>query len=144
MVLRGIAPVGAAVVSLAILLLANTVVAEAGPFPDLTIETIELTDKQSIDLPTKEAIRANQVWCATLPDFDEVIICVERSQRIEHFSNKARDQVQGIRSAEPTTVVERKLLDDTIKDLQSDARMAGRYLQIGTGTRTQRLSDYDY
>jgi hypothetical protein len=102
------------------------------------------TDKQSIDLPTQEAIRANQVWCATLPDFDEVIICVERSQRIEHFSNKARDQVQGIRSAEPSTVVERKLLDDTIKDLQSDARMAGRYLRIGTGTRTQRLSDYDY
>jgi hypothetical protein len=33
MVLRGIAPVGAAVVSLAILVLANTVVAEAGPFP---------------------------------------------------------------------------------------------------------------
>jgi hypothetical protein len=144
MVLRGIAPVRAAVVSLAILLLANTVVAEAGPFPDLTIETIELTDKQSIDLPTKEAIHANQVWCAILPDFDEVIICVERSQRIEHFSNKARDQVQGIRSAEPTTVVERKLLDDTIKDLQSDARMAGRYLRIGTGTRTQRLSGYDY
>src|SRR6266480_1495600 len=139
MVLRGIAAVGAAVVSLAILLLANTVVAEAGPFPDLTIETIELTDKQSIDLPTKEAIHANQVWCATLPDFDEVIICVERSQRIEHFSNKARDQVQGIRSAEPTTVVERKLLDDTIKDLQSDAKPSDRHRYTDTAFKRLRL-----
>jgi hypothetical protein len=142
MMLRGIAPVGAAVVSLPILLLANTIVAEAGPFPDLTVETIELTDEHAIELPTNEAIRANQVWCARLLDFDELIICVERSQRIEHFSNKVRDQVQGIRSAEPATVTERKLLDDAIKDIQSDARMAKRYLRIGTGTRTQRLGDY--
>jgi hypothetical protein len=144
MALRGIAPGGVAMVSLAIPLLANTVVAEARPFPDRAIETIELTDEHSIELPTKEAIRVNQVWCATLLEFDELIICVERSQRIEHFSNKARDQVHGIRSAEPATVAERKLLDDAIKDIQSDARMAERYLRIGTGTGTQRLSDYNY
>jgi|SRR5256885_7166369 hypothetical protein len=129
----------------AILAATIPVVAEAGQFPHLTIETIELTDEQSIELPTKEAIHANQVWCGTLLDFDELIICVERTQRIEHFSNKARGQVQGIRSirsAEPTTIAERKLLDGAIKDIQSDARMAERYLRIGTGIRTQRLSDY--
>src|SRR6266576_5877765 len=89
----------------AILAATIPVVAEAGPFPHLTIETIELTDEQSIELPTKEAIHANQVWCGTLLDFDEL-----RTQRIEHFSNKARGQVQGIRSirsAEPTTIAER-------------------------------------
>ena len=130
---------------LAVLLLANTVVvAEARPFPDLTIETIVLTVEQSIELPTKEAIYANQVWCGTLLGFDELIICVERTQRIEHFSNKARGQVQGIRSATPTTVAEHKQLDDAIKHIQSDARAAERYLRIGTGiqTQTQPLGEY--
>jgi hypothetical protein len=130
----------------AVLLLANTVVAEARPFPDLTIETIELTVEQSIELPTKEAIHANQVWCATLPGFDELVICVERTQRIEHFSNNARDQVQGIRSATPTIGAEHKQLDDAIKHIQSDARAAERYLRIGTGIgtgiKTQPLGDY--
>jgi hypothetical protein len=126
----------------AVLLLANTVVAEARPFHDLTVEIIELTAEQSIELPTKEAIRDNQVWCGTLSDFDELIICVERTQRIEHFSDKARAQVQGIQSAEPTTVAEHKQLADAIRDIQSDARAAERYLRIGTGIRTQRLSDY--
>jgi hypothetical protein len=130
----------------AVLLLANTVVAEARPFPDLTIETIELTVEQSIELPTKGAVHANQVWCATLPGFDELVICVERSERIEHFSNKARGQVQGIRSATPTTVAEHKQLDDAIKHIQSDARAAERYLRIGTGIgtgiKTQPLGDY--
>jgi hypothetical protein len=77
----------------AVLLLANSVVAEARPFLDLTIETIELTIEHSIELPTKEAIYANQVWCGTLLGFDELATCVERTQRIEHFSNKARGQV---------------------------------------------------
>jgi hypothetical protein len=45
----------------AVLLLANTVVAEARPFPDLTVEIVELTVEQSIELPTKEAVRHNQV-----------------------------------------------------------------------------------
>ena len=92
----------------ALLLLANTAVAEARPFPDLTVEIIELTVEQSIDLPTKEAVRDNQVWCGTLLDFDELAICVERTKRIEHFSDKARAQVQGIQSAEPTTIAEHK------------------------------------
>jgi hypothetical protein len=114
----------------ALLLLANTAVAEAGPFPHLTIETIELTVEHSIELPTTEAILANQVWCGTLRRFDELAICVERTKRIEHFSDKARAQVQGIQSAEPTTVA-----------IQSDARAAERYLRIGTGIHTQPI-DY--
>jgi hypothetical protein len=64
----------------AVLLLANTAVAEAGPFPHLTIETIELTVEHSIELPTTEAILANQVWCGTLHRFDELAICVERTK----------------------------------------------------------------
>ena len=52
----------------AVLLLAITVAAEARPFPDLTVETIELTSEESIELPTKEAIRGNQVWCGTLSE----------------------------------------------------------------------------
>ena len=64
----------------ALLLLANTAVAEARPFPDLTVEIIELTVEQSIDLPTKEAVRDNQVWCGTLLDFDELATCVERTK----------------------------------------------------------------
>jgi hypothetical protein len=126
----------------ALLLLANTAVAEARPFPDLTVEIIELTVEQSIDLPTKEAVRDNQVWCGTLLDFDELAICVERTKRIEHFSDKARSQVQGIQSAEPTTVAEHKHLDDASRDIQSDARVAERYLRIGTGIQTPRVSDY--
>jgi len=66
----------------AVLLLVNTVVAEARPFPDLTVEIVELTVEQSIELPTKEAVRDNQVWCGSLSDFDELIICVERTERI--------------------------------------------------------------
>src|SRR4051794_34502105 len=92
---------------------------------------------QSIELPTKQAVRHNQVWCGTLSDFDELIICVERTERIEY---KARSQVQGIQSAEPTTVAEYKQLNDVIRDIQSDARAAERYLRIGTGTQTKRLS----
>jgi hypothetical protein len=126
----------------AVLLLANTVVAEARPFPDLTVEIIELTAEQSIELPTAEAVLANQVWCGTLLDFDELAICVERTKRIEHFSEKARSQVQGIQSAEPTTVAEYKHLGDAIRNIQSDARAAERYLRIGTGIQTRRLSDY--
>ena len=126
----------------AVLLLANTVVAEARPFPDLTVEIVELTVEQSIELPTKEAVRDNQVWCGSLSDFDELIICVERTERIEYFSDKARFQVQAIQSAEPTTVAEYKLLNDAIRDIQSDARAAERYLRIGTGLQTRRLSDY--
>ena len=126
----------------AVLLLAITVAAEARPFPDLTVETIELTSEESIELPTKEAVRHNQVWCGTLSDFDELIICVERTNRIEHFSDKARGQVQDIQSAEPTTAAERKLLVNAIRDVQSDARAAERYLRIGTGIQTKRLSDY--
>ena len=117
-------------------------VAEARPFPDLTVEIVELTVEQSIELPTKEAVRHNQVWCGTLSDFDELIICVERTERIEYFSDKARSQVQGIQSAEPTTVAEYKQLNDAIRDIQSDARAAERYLRIGTGTQTKRLSAY--
>jgi hypothetical protein len=126
----------------AVLLLANTVEAEAGPFPDQTVERIELTSEQSIELPTKEAIRANQVWCGTLSNFDELIICVERTERIEHFSDKARGQVQSIQSAEPTTAAERKLLESAIREIESEARAAERYLRIGTGIQTKRLSDY--
>jgi len=126
----------------ALLLLANTGVAEARPFPDLTVEIVELTVEQSIELPTKEAVRHNQVWCGALSDFDELIICVERTERIEFFSDKARSQVQGIQSAEPTTATEYKQLNDAIRDIQSDARAAERYLRIGTGTQTKRLSAY--
>jgi hypothetical protein len=127
----------------AVLLLGVTAAAEARPFPDLTIETIELTSEESIELPTKEAIRTNQVWCGTLSDdFDELVICVERTKRIEHFSDKARSQVQAIQSAEPTTIVEHSLLYDAIRDIQSDARAAERYLRIGTGIQTRRLNDY--
>jgi hypothetical protein len=126
----------------ALLLLANTAVAEARPFPDLTVEIIELTVEQSIDLPTKEAVRDNQVWCGTLLDFDELAICVERTKRIEHFSEKARAQVQGIRSAEPTTVAEHKHLNDAVRDIQSDARAAERYLRIGTGIQTRPLGHH--
>ena len=126
----------------ALLLLANTAVAEARPFPDLTVEIIELTVEQSIDLPTKEAVRDNQVWCGTLLDFDELATCVERTKRIEHFSEKARAQVQGIRSAEPTTVTEHKHLNDAIRDIQSDARAAERYLRIGTGIQTRPLGHH--
>ena len=127
----------------AVLLLAFSDAAEARPFPDLTVETIELTSEESIELPTQEAIRANQVWCGTLSDdFDELVICVERTNRIEHFSDKARGQVQDIQSAEPTTAAERKLLVNAIRDVQSDARAAERYLRIGTGMQTKRLSDY--
>jgi hypothetical protein len=125
----------------AVLLLANTSIAEARPFPDLTVEIVELTVEQSIELPTKEAVRHNQVWCGALSDFDELIICVERTERIEYFSDKARSQVQGIQSAEPTTAAEYKQLNDVIRDIQSDARAAERYLRIGTGTPTKRLSD---
>jgi hypothetical protein len=107
------------------LLLANTVVAEARPFPDLTVEIIELAIEQSVELPTKEAVRYNQVWCGSLVDFDELIICVERTERIEHFSDKARSQIQGI-----TTVAEYKQLNDAIRDTQSDARAAERYLRV--------------
>lgn len=129
--------------SFAVLLLVISDAAEARPFPDLTVETIELTSEESIELPTKEAIRANQVWCGTLSDdFDELVICVERTNRIEHFSDKARGQVQDIQSAEPTTAAERKLLVNAIRDVQSDARAAERYLRIGTGIQTKRLSDY--
>jgi hypothetical protein len=116
-------------------------VVEAGPFPDQTIETIELTVEQSIELPTTEAILANQVWCGTLRRFDELAICVERTKRIEHFSEKARAQVPDIQSAEPTTVAEHKQLADAIRDIQSDARAAERYLRIGTGIHTQPI-DY--
>jgi hypothetical protein len=126
----------------AVLLLANIVVAEARPFPDLAVDFIELTVEHSIELPTKEAVRDNQVWCGTLLDFAELAICVERTKRIEHFSDKARSQVQGIQSAEPTTVAEHKHLDDAIRDIQSDARAAERYLRIGTGIQTRRVSDY--
>lgn len=126
----------------ALLLLANTAVAEAGPFPHLTIETIELTVEHSIELPTTEAILANQVWCGTLRRFDELAICVERTKRIEHFSDKARAQVQGIQSAEPTTVAEYKQLADAIRDIQSDARAAERYLRIGTGIQTRPLGHH--
>ena len=125
-----------------VLLLAITDPAEARPFPDLTVETIELTSEESIELPTKEAIRANQVWCGTLSNFDELIICVERTERIEHFSDKARGQVQSIQSAEPTTAAERKLLESAIREIESEARAAERYLRIGTGIQTKRLSDY--
>jgi hypothetical protein len=121
----------------AVLLLASTSIAEARPFPDLTVEIVELTVEQSIELPTKEAVRHNQVWCGSLSDFDELIICVERS-----FSDKARSQIQGIQSAEPTTAAEYKLLNDVIRDIQSYARAAERYLRIGTGTQTRRLSAY--
>ena len=124
----------------AVLLLAITV-SEARPFPDLTVETIELTSEVSIELPTREAVRSNQVWCGTLLDFDELATCVERTKRIEHFSDKARAQVQGIRSAEPTTVTEHKHLNDAIRDIQSDARAAERYLRIGTGIHSQPI-DY--
>ena len=124
----------------ALLLLANTAVAEARPFPDLTVEIVELTVEHSIELPTKEAVRHNQVWCGALSDFDELIICVERTERIEYFSDKARSQIQGIQSAEPTTAAEYKLLNDVIRDIQSDARAAERYLRIGTSTQTKRLS----
>jgi hypothetical protein len=124
----------------AVLLLANTGVAEATPFPDLTVEIVELTVEQSIELPAKEAVRHNQVWCGTLLDFDELIICVERTERIEYFSEKARSQLEGIQSAEPTTAAEYKQLNDAIRDIQSDARAAERYLRIGTGTQTKRLS----
>jgi hypothetical protein len=57
-----------------------------------------------------------------LSDFDELIICVERTERIEYFADKARSQVQGNKSAEPTTVAEYKQLHDAIRDIQSDAR----------------------
>lgn len=124
------------------LLLAITVAAEARPFPDLTVETIELTSEEFIELPTIEAVRSNQVWCGTLLDFDELATCVERTKRIEHFSDKVRGQVQDIQSAEPTTTAERKLLLNAIRDVQSDARAAERYLRIGTGIQTKRLSDY--
>jgi len=124
------------------LLLANTVVAEARPFPDLTVEIIELSAEQNIELPTKEAVRDNQVWCGTLLDFVELVICVERTNRIEHFSDKARSQLHAIQSAEPTTVVEHRLLHEAIRDIQSDARAAERYLRIGTGAQTRRLNDY--
>ena len=126
----------------AVLLLANAGIAEARPFPDLTVEIVELTVEQSIELPTKEAVRHNQVWCGTLWDFDELIICVERTERIEYFSDKARSQIQGIQSAEPTTAAEYKQLNDVIKDIQSNARAAERYLRIGTGTQTKRLRVY--
>ena len=126
----------------AVLLLANAGIAEARPFPDLTVEIVELTVEQSIELPTKEAVRHNQVWCGALADFDELIICVERTERIEYFSDKARSQIQGIQSAEPTTATEYKQLNDVIKDIQSNARAAERYLRIGSGTQTKRLSDY--
>jgi hypothetical protein len=78
-----IASVGA---PFAVLLLANPV--DARPFPDLTVETVELTVEQSIELPTKEAVRDNQVRCGTLSDFDELIICVERTERVEYFRIK--------------------------------------------------------
>jgi hypothetical protein len=126
----------------AVLLLANTVIAEARPFPDLTVEIVELTVEQSIELPTKETVRYNQVWCGSLFDFDELIICAERTERIEHFSDKARSHIQGIQSAEPTTVEEFKHLNDAIREIQSDARAAERYLRIGTGLQTRRLSNY--
>jgi hypothetical protein len=127
----------------AVLLLAITDAAEARPFPDLTVETIQLTSEESIVLPTKEAIRANQVWCGTLSDdFDELIICVERTKRIAHFSDKARAQVEDIQSAEPTTGAERKLLLNAIREVQSDARAAERYLRIGTGAQIKRVRDY--
>ena len=135
----GVASVGT---PFAVLLLANAGIAEARPFPDLTVEIVELTVEQSIELPTKEAVRHNQVWCGALSDFDELIICVERTERIEYFSDKARSQIQGIQSAEPTTAAEYKQLNDVIKDIQSNARAAERYLRIGTGTQTKRLSDY--
>jgi len=83
------------------LLLANAGIAEARPFPDLTVEIVELTVEQSIELPTKEAVRHNQVWCGALSDFDELIICVERTERIEYFSDKARSQIQGIQQQSP-------------------------------------------
>jgi hypothetical protein len=67
----------------AVLLLANTAVAEAAPLPHLTIETIELTVEHSIELPTTEAILANQVWCGTLLDFDELAICVGERTPVE-------------------------------------------------------------
>ena len=126
----------------AVLLFANTVAAEARPFPDLTVEIIELTVEQSIELPTHQAVRDNQVWCGSLFDFDELSICAERTKRIEYFSDKARSQVQGIQSAEPTTVAEHRLLADAIRDIQSDARAAERYLRIGIGLQTRRLSNY--
>jgi hypothetical protein len=50
--------------------------------------------------------------------------------------------VQDIQSAEPTTTAERKLLLNAIRDVQSDARAAERYLRIGTGIQTKRVSDY--
>src|SRR3954454_17212471 len=104
----------------AALLFANAGIADARPFPDLTVEIVELTVEQSIELPTKEAVRHNQVWCGTLSDFDELIICVERTERIEFFSDKARSQVKAIQSAEPTTATEYKQLNDAIRDIQSD------------------------
>ena len=125
----------------AVLLLAITV-SEARPFPDLTVETIELTSEVSIELPTREAVRSNQVWCGTLLDFDELATCVERSKRIEHFSDKVRGQVQDIQSAEPTTAAEHKLLLNAIRDAQSYARAAERYLRIGTGIQTRPLGHH--
>ena len=127
----------------AVLLLAITDAAQARPFPDQTVETIKLTSEESIVLPTKGAIRANQVWCGTLSDdFDELIICVERTNRIAHFSDKARGQVEDIQSAEPTTAAERQLLLNAIREVQSDARAAERYLRIGTGAQIKRGRDY--
>jgi hypothetical protein len=73
--------------------------------------------------------------------FDELAICVERTKRIQHFSDKARAQVQGIQSSEPTTIAEHKQLADAIRDIQSDATAAERYLRIGTGIHTQPI-DY--
>jgi hypothetical protein len=72
------------------LLFANTVAAEARPFPDLTVEIIELTVEQSIELPTHQAVRDNQVWCGSLFDFDELSICAERTKRIEYISRIRR------------------------------------------------------
>ena len=127
----------------AVLLLVITDAAQARPFPNQTVETIKLTSEESIALPTKEAIRANKVWCGTLSDdFDELIICVERTNRIAHFSDKARAQVEDIQQAEPTTAAELKLLLNAIREVQSDARAAERYLRIGTGAQIKRVRDY--
>jgi hypothetical protein len=87
------------------LLFANTVAAEARPFPDLTVEIIELTVEQSIELPTHQAVRDNQVWCGSLFDFDELSICAERTKRIEYFSETfARNRLRELTAGERTPI----------------------------------------
>src|SRR4051794_30706540 len=86
--------------------------------------------------------RAPNLKIASFQEAKTTPVIVVFTKRIEHFSNKARAQVQDVRSAEPTTVAEHKLLDDAVRAIKSDARAAERYVRIGTGPPIRCLSNY--